>query len=143
MNSQRSVVWPGRGYPLGATWDDQGVNFAQFSEHGERVDPCLFKVQARREIERITLRERPDRVWHFYLPDTTAGLLYEYRVHGPYRPQLGQRFNPNNLLLDPHARSAFGKLHGSTADFAYKFGANREDPSFDWQTTVRPCQSDK
>lgn len=133
MNKQRSVVWPGKPYPLGATWDGQGVNFALFSEHAERVELCLFDVRGRREIERITLRERTDMVWHCYLPDASAGLLYGYRVHGAYRPQLGQRFNPNKLLLDPYARSTFGKLHGSTADFAYKIGADREDLSFDWR----------
>src|SRR5436189_4126931 len=76
-------VWRGRPYPLGATWDGQGVNFALFSEHAERVELCLFDARGRREIERVELRERTDFVWHCYLPEARPGLLYGYRVHGP------------------------------------------------------------
>ncbi len=133
MSKQKSILWPGKPYPLGATWDGQGVNFALFSEEADRVDLCLYDTRGRREIERIVLRERTDMVWHGYLPGATAGLLYGYRVHGPYRPHLGQRFNPNKLLLDPYAKASLGKPHGSNADFAYKVGTEHEDLSFDWR----------
>ena len=133
MSKQKSILWPGKPYPLGATWDGQGVNFALFSEQADRVDLCLYDTRGRREIERIVLRERTDMVWHGYLPGATAGLLYGYRVHGPYRPHLGQRFNPNKLLLDPYAKASLGKPHGSNADFAYKVGTEHEDLSFDWR----------
>ncbi len=91
------AVWPGRPYPLGATWDGEGVNFALFSEHAEDVALCLFDPKGRREVERIFLRERTDQVFHAYLPQARPGLLYGYRVYGPYRPEAGQRFNPNKL----------------------------------------------
>ena len=133
MSKQKSVLWPGNPYPLGATWDGHGVNFALFSEQADRVDLCLYDTRGRREIERIVLRERTDMVWHGYLPGATAGLLYGYRVHGPYRPHLGQRFNSNKLLLDPYAKASLGKPHGSNADFAYKVGTEHEDLSFDWR----------
>ena len=103
-----TAIWPGRPYPLGATWDGEGVNFALFSEHAERVELCLFDAAGRREIQRIALREHTDQVWHCYLPEARPGLLYGYRVHGPYGPEEGHRFNPHKLLLDPYARSIVG-----------------------------------
>ncbi len=109
------AVWPGKSYPLGATWDGQAVNFALFSEHAEKVDLCLFDPQGRREVERIALREQTDQVWHGYLPEVRPGLLYGYRVYGPYKPEEEHRFNPHKLLLDPY----------------YKFDSKREDLSFD------------
>ncbi len=98
-------IWPGKSYPLGATWDGAGVNFALFSEHATKVELCLFDdVAAAKECRRIALRERTDQVWHGYLPDIVPGQLYGYRVHGPYEPAKGHRFNPNKLLLDPYAK---------------------------------------
>ncbi|NTV86340.1 MAG: glycogen debranching protein GlgX [Burkholderiaceae bacterium] len=143
MSKQKSALWPGNPYPLGATWDGHGVNFALFSEQADRVELCLYDTRGRREIERIVLRERTDMVWHGYLPGATAGLLYGYRVHGPYRPHLGQRFNSNKLLLDPYAKASLGKPHGSNADFAYKVGTEHEDLSFDWRdnaAAIPKCQ---
>ena len=128
----RSLL-PGKPYPLGASWDGNGVNFALFSEHAWHVELCLFDPRGRREIGRIALRERTDDVWHGYLPEAQPGLLYGYRVHGPYDPQNGHRFNPNKLLLDPYARSVCGRLRWHDADFGYKIGARREDLSFDWR----------
>src|SRR5258705_13781335 len=98
-----SAVWPGRSSPLGATWDGQGVNFALFSEHAEKVELCLFDDSGRRQIQRIPIVERTDHVWHCYLPEARPGLLYGYRVYGPYQPEHGHRFNPHKLLLDPYA----------------------------------------
>ncbi|MGH8743230.1 MAG: glycogen debranching protein GlgX, partial [Burkholderiales bacterium] len=110
-NSQRSAVWPGKPYPLGATWDGEGVNFALYSEHAEKVELCLFDEQGRREIERISLKEWTDQVWHCYLPDARPGLRYGYRVYGPYLPEQGHRYNPHKLLLDPYAKDIVGNLH--------------------------------
>jgi glycogen operon protein len=99
-----SAVWRGRPYPLGASWDGAGVNFALFSKHAERVELCLFDPKGRREIERVALGERTDFVWHCYLPEARPGLLYGYRVHGPHDPERGHRFDHNKILLDPYAR---------------------------------------
>jgi isoamylase len=127
MNGQTSPVWPGRPYPLGATWDGEGVNFALFSEHAEGVELCLFDPKGRRQVERIELREQTDQVWHCYLPDARPGLLYGYRVRGKYDPANGLRFNPRKLLLDPYAKSVVGALRWSDAHFGYKLGGKRED----------------
>jgi glycogen operon protein len=98
-------VWPGAPYPLGATWDGVGVNFAVFSEHATRVELCLFdSVDAEVESLTIPLPEQTDMVWHGYLPDVHPGQLYGYRVHGPYEPHRGHRFNPNKLVMDPYAK---------------------------------------
>ena len=126
-----STVWRGQPSPLGATWDGNGVNFALYSEHAERVELCLFDPKGRREVERIDIHERTDFVWHCYLPDARPGLLYGYRVHGPYAPEQGDRFNPNKLLLDPYAHLIAGQLRWSDAHFAYRVGNRREDLSFD------------
>ena len=125
------AVWPGEPYPLGATWDGQGVNFALFSEHAEKVELCLFDAKGRRETARIPLPERTDQVWHGYLPEARPGLLYGYRVHGPYDPEQGYRFNPNKLLLDPYAKGIVGELLWSDAHFGYRMGSDKEDLSFD------------
>ena len=106
MRSTR--VWPGQPYPLGATWDGKGVNFALFSAHAERVDLCLFDPSGHHEEARIVMPEYTDEVWHCYLPEARPGLLYGYRVHGPYEPVAGHRFNANKLLLDPYARALSG-----------------------------------
>src|SRR6185437_9846273 len=85
-------VWPGRPYPLGATWDGSGVNFALFSENATKIELCLFDDSGSREIQRIELKEHTDLVWHAYLPDAMPGQIYGYRVHGPYEPERGHRF---------------------------------------------------
>src|SRR5689334_22347913 len=126
-----SAVWPGRPAPLGATWNGQGVNFAIFSEHAERVELCLFDDTGRRQTQRIELRDRTDQVWHCYLPEARPGLLYGYRVHGPYRPELGHRFNAHKLVIDPYSRDIVGKLRWSDAHYGYTLGHRREDLSFD------------
>jgi isoamylase len=125
------AVWRGRPYPRGATWDGMGVNFALFSESAERVELCLFDPGGRHEVQRIALREQTDQVWHGYLPQARPGLLYGYRVHGPYRPQQGQRFNGHKLLLDPHARNIVGSLRWHDAVFGYRVGHADADLSFD------------
>lgn len=126
-------VWPGKHFPLGATWDGDGVNFALFSEHAEKVELCLFDARGRREIERIVMPEQTDHVWHCYLPEARPGQIYGYRVHGPYQPEHGHRFNPNKLLLDPYAKSVLSRFRWHDAHFGYKIGAKREDLSFDWR----------
>src|ERR671912_417933 len=100
---RRSRIREGRPYPLGATWDGIGVNFALFSANATKVELCLFDPSGERELERIELPEYTDEVWHGYLPDARPGTVYGYRVHGPYEPATGHRFNPNKLLLDPYA----------------------------------------
>ncbi len=127
MNGQTSAVWPGRPYPLGATWDGEGVNFALFSEHAEAVELCLFDPKGKRQVDRVKLREQTDQVWHCYLPDARPGLLYGYRVHGRYDPTQGLRFNARKLLLDPYAKSIVGSLRWSDAHFGYRLGGKRED----------------
>jgi len=117
--------------PLGATWDGLGVNFALFSANATAVELCLFDPTGRRELERIPLPENTDEVWHGYLPDGHPGLLYGYRVHGPYEPEAGHRFNPAKLLLDPYAKSLQGQLRWSDAHFGYRVGHRRADLSHD------------
>src|ERR1700674_4323817 len=107
MNDSKTAVWRGQPQPLGATWDGEGVNFALFSEHADRVELCLFDPKTRRETERIAMRWQTNQVWHCYLPEARPGLLYGYRVHGPYDPKRGLRFNPNKLLLDPYAKPVY------------------------------------
>src|SRR6516165_6206902 len=125
-------VWPGHPYPLGATWDGAGVNFALFSEHATKVELCLFdSVYAQAESTRIVLPEQTDQVWHGYLPDARPGQFYGYRVHGPYEPEAGHRFNPNKLVLDPYAKAIGRKGHWSDAMFGYRIGDAAEDLSFD------------
>jgi glycogen operon protein len=125
-------TWPGKSYPLGATWDGAGVNFALYSEFATKVELCLFdSVDATKEAQRILLSERTDQVFHAYLPDVLPGQLYGYRVHGPYEPAKGHRFNPNKLLLDPYARSIGRDLRWDDTLFAYKVGDAQADLSFD------------
>jgi len=126
-----TAVWPGRPHPRGAHWDGEGVNFALFSEFAQKVELCLFDARGRSEIQRITLKERTDEIWHCYLPEARPGMLYGYRVHGPYQPENGHRFNPHKLLLDPYAHSMDGALQWSDAHFGYTIGHKRADLSFD------------
>lgn len=102
---------------LGATWDGRGTNFALFSANAHKVELCLFDAQGRRELERIELPERTEDVWHGYLNDVSPGQLYGYRVHGPYDPDRGHRFNAHKLLLDPYAKRLNGRLVWSEAHF--------------------------
>ncbi len=124
------IVWPGKPYPLGAAWDGEGVNFAIFSEHGQKVELCLFDPAGRRQLRRITLREQTDQVWHCYLPEARPGLVYGYRVHGPYDAARGLRFNPHKLLLDPYAKQV-QHLSWSDSHFGYRIGHKNADLSFD------------
>src|SRR4051794_17816406 len=121
----------GSPYPLGATWDGLGTNFAVFSAHAERIDLCLFDPSGKRQIQTFGLPERTDEVWHGYLPNARAGLLYGYRAYGPYDPQNGHRFNHYKLLLDPYARRIAGDLRWSDALFGYRVNSPRADLSFD------------
>jgi isoamylase len=137
------AVWPGRPNPRGATWDGEGVNFALFSENAQAVELCLFDARGRRELQRIELREHTDHVWHCYLPEARPGQLYGYRVHGPYRPAEGHRFNSSKLLLDPYAKSIVGSLCWSDVLFGYRIGSQRSDLSFDRRNSapgVPKCQ---
>jgi isoamylase len=125
-------VWPGRPYPLGATWDGVGVNFAFFSEHGSKVELCLFDgPDSTAEAERIAFNEYTDQVWHAYLPDVQPGQLYGYRVYGPYEPAKGHRFNPNKLILDPYVKAIGRDLRWDDSLFGYKIGDPEADLSID------------
>ncbi|MET0550225.1 MAG: glycogen debranching protein GlgX [Xanthomonas sp.] len=128
--ARRSRIREGLPYPLGATWDGLGVNFALYSAHATRVELCLFDDRGR-EIERIALPEYTDEIWHGYLPDARPGQLYGYRVYGPYAPDAGHRFNPNKLLLDPYAKQLVGELKWAPALFGYTIGHKDADLSFD------------
>ncbi|ETX29304.1 glycogen debranching protein GlgX [Roseivivax isoporae] len=123
-------ILTGSDVPLGATWDGSGTNFALFSAHAEKVELCLFDDRGRREVERVTLPEFTHQVWHGYLPDVRPGQLYGYRVHGPYAPEAGHRFNPNKLLLDPYALQHHGSLRWHDAIFGYRIGHQNGDLSF-------------
>ena len=124
----RSTLREGRPFPLGATWDGLGVNFAIFSAHATKVELCLFDISGERELERIELPEYTDEVWHGYLPEARPGTVYGYRVHGPYEPEAGHRFNPNKLLLDPYAKQIEGTLRWGPELFGYTLGARRPRP---------------
>ena len=130
-------VWPGAPYPLGATWDGRGVNFALFSAHAEKVELCLFDPTGHQEQARIVLPEYTDEVWHGYLPEARPDLLYGYRVHGPYDPANGLRFNPNKLLIDPYTKSLSGPLQWNDVVFGYRVGGQREDLAFDRRDSAR------
>jgi isoamylase len=131
MPKARQQVLPGSPIPLGAHWDGSGCNFALFSAHATKVELCLFDRSGRRELERITLPEFTHEIWHGYLPDVRPGQLYGYRVHGPYAPEAGHRFNPNKLLIDPYALELRGEIRWHDAVFGYRVGHQREDLSFD------------
>jgi isoamylase len=153
-----SAIWPGKPHPLGAHWDGEGVNFAIFSAHATSVELCLFdSADAPRESVRFTLPERSEDVWHGYVPGLSPGQLYGYRVHGPYSPQQGHRFNPHKLLIDPYARALSGSIQWDKAMYGYRVDSpytdltigKRDsapymprsvviDPRFDWGDDVPP-----
>ena len=124
-------IMPGAPFPLGASWDGQGVNFALFSAHAEKVELCLFDSSGSRELESIELPEVTDQVWHGYLPDCKVGTIYGYRVYGPYQPKSGHRFNHHKLLLDPYAKQLTGALNWSDSVYGYRVDDSNADLSFD------------
>jgi glycogen operon protein len=151
------AVWPGHTFPLGATWDGNGTNFSLFTEHAERVELCLFNGDD--EEQRVDLTERTAHTWHCYLPGVGPGQRYGYRVHGPYDPEHGDRFNPHKLLLDPYAKSIDGPVRWDSANVLpyvptdspdADLEADDEDdvdavpksvvidPRFDWEGDRRP-----
>ena len=131
ISKSKSRVREGLPYPLGATWDGSGVNFAIFSANATKVELCLFDDEGKEEIERIELPEFTNEIWHGYLPDARPGTLYGYRVHGPYEPQNGHRFNHHKLLIDPYAKQIVGELEWNDALFGYTIGHPDGDLSFD------------
>jgi len=157
----KRTILPGRPYPQGATWDGAGTNFALYSERAERVELCLFRDaeqgQGTVQSECIALTEQTAYVWHCYIPGIQPGQLYGYRVHGPYEPDKGLRFNPAKLLIDPYARAIVGKVDWNSRVFPYKLGDPNEDlakddeddasgmqkclvvtPYFDWEQDRAP-----
>lgn len=151
-------IYPGSPFPLGATWDGKGVNFALYAENATGVELCLFNnIEDDAETVKLKLPERSYQIWHIYLPDIKPGQLYGYRVHGPYEPENGFRFNANKLLLDPYAKAIGGTFTWSDALFGYQIGNEAQDLSFsevdsapftpksvvidgqfDWQDTQKP-----
>ena len=155
----RGRIGEGLPYPLGATWDGLGVNFALFSAHATRVELCLFDSDGKKQIGAIDLPEYTDEVWHGYVPEARPGTVYAYRVHGPYEPTEGHRFNPNKLLLDPYAKQLVGQLDWNPALFGYTVEGGDDltfdkrdsaafvpkcqviDPAFTWGRERRPNTS--
>jgi len=133
----RVLIREGRPFPLGATWDGLGVNFALFSANATRVELCIFDDAGETELERIELPEYTDEVWHGYLPSARPGTVYGYRVHGPYEPDSGHRFNPNKLLLDPYAKQLVGRLTWGEELYGYRIGSPDMDLSFDDRDSAR------
>ena len=129
MNKSK-LIQPGNPFPLGASWDGKGANFAIFSAHAEKVEICLFNAQGDREIQRIVLPQYTNQVWHGYLPELELGTLYGYRVYGPYDPIRGHRFNHHKLLLDPYARSIKGTLKYADSHLGYDKNSPDNDLSF-------------
>jgi isoamylase len=125
------TVYVGEPYPLGATWDGKGVNFAIYAENAKGVELCLFHSEEE-EVESVKIRmlERSHHIWHVYVPDIKPGQLYGYRVFGPYEPQSGHRFNSNKLLIDPYAKAISGTIQWHDALFGYKPGHPDHDLSF-------------
>jgi glycogen operon protein len=146
----KSRIKEGSPHPRGATWDGRGTNFALFSANATKVEVCLFDSTGTRETDRIELPEYTDQIFHGYLPDVGPATFYGYRVHGPYEPEAGHRFNPNKLLLDPYARAHAGELKWDPAVFGYQMETGDDltfderdsapfmpkcvvvDPNFDW-----------
>ncbi len=131
MKKRKWAVWPGRPYPLGATWNGEGVNFSLFSEHAEKVELCLYEDTGGELLDTIDIQWQTDQAWHCYLPEARPGLLYGYRVYGPYKPEYGLRFNHHKLLLDPYAKDIRGQLTWDDALFGYTINDDNGDLSFD------------
>ncbi|MEI9974621.1 MAG: glycogen debranching protein GlgX [Ignavibacteriota bacterium] len=125
-----SQIREGKRYPLGAAWDGKGTNFALFSAHATKVEVCIFDDAGQQEVQRIALPEYTDQVWHGYLPEVRPGTPYGFRVHGPYEPSEGHRFNPNKLLLDPYACAHLGKIQWNPALYGYHMESG-DDQTFD------------
>ena len=131
-----TTLAPGKPYPLGAQWDGLGINFAVFSANASKIELCIFDPTGRKELRRFALPECTDEIWHGYLPGIGPGQVYGYRVHGPYAPAEGHRFNPHKLLLDPYAHQLIGTLRWSDALFGYRLNSNRADFSLDRKSVV-------
>ncbi len=143
MEANHLRLWPGSPFPLGATWDGAGTNFALFSAHATKVELCLFDDRGYTETARVPLPECTHEIWHGYLRDVRPGQRYGFRVHGPYAPDEGHRFNPNKLLLDPYAKALVGELVWDDALFGYTVGHPHKDLSFDRRDSapfVPKCQ---
>src|SRR5580700_4134214 len=128
--TRKSVVQEGLPHPCGASWDGKGTNFALFSANATKVELCLFDERGERELERIALPEYTNEIWHGYLPEVGPAQRYGYRVHGPYEPTQGHRFNPHKLLLDPYAYAYIGELVWDPAIFGYNMEST-DDLTFD------------
>jgi glycogen operon protein len=127
----KTETYPGKPYPLGATWDGEGVNFALFADNATGVELCLFRhEQDEKETQKIAIKERTHQVWHIYIPGAKPGQLYGYRVSGHYEPENGHRFNPNKLLIDPYAKAIAGRIEWHDALFAYEIGNENQDLSY-------------
>src|ERR1700756_4492004 len=132
MNKVR--VWTGAPYPLGATWMNDGVNFALYSENATGVDLCLFdQAYAEREIIRVRMIEKTNHICHLFLPEIRPGQLYGYRVYGTYEPQNGHRFNASKMLIDPYAKAIAGKIKWGPEMFGYPLGDPSEDLKRDYR----------
>ena len=125
------IVLPGKPFPLGATWDGTGVNFAVYSENATKVELCLYDNRSKQEIERIAIKESTAFTWHCYIPGLQPGQSYGYRVYGPWEPQKGHRFNPAKLLIDPYAQAISGAIDWKQPIFPYKFGGDDADLNLD------------
>jgi glycogen operon protein len=156
--ARKVKTYPGSPYPLGATWNGEGVNFALFADHAESVEICLFDTfESPTESVRLKLTERTHQVWHVYIPDLKPGQLYGYRVYGPYDPSTGNRYNPFKLLIDPYAKAIAGKIEWNDALFGYDVTSEEKDlemsttdsaaflpkcvvidPAFDWENDKAP-----
>ena len=137
LRSSSGKISAGSPNPLGATWDGRGTNFVLFSANATKVELCLFDREGKRETERVTMPERTDDVWHVYLPHATPGQLYGYRVHGPYAPEAGHRFNAHKLLIDPYSKRLAGQFVWNDAHFGYRTGHKQADLSFDRRDNAR------
>ncbi|SDV51580.1 glycogen debranching protein GlgX, partial [Chitinasiproducens palmae] len=131
MSKTSSRISEGSPFARGASWDGKGVNFALYSANATKVELCLFDADGKTEIERIEMPEYTDEIWHVYVHDLKPGAVYGYRVHGPYEPDAGHRFNPNKLLLDPYAKAHVGQLQWAPEVFGYTLGHADADLSFD------------
>jgi isoamylase len=148
-------IYPGKPYPLGATWDGKGVNFALYANHATKVELCLFDSECNEQVISIEVKERTRQIWHVYIPEIQPGQCYGYRVHGPFDPQEGHRYNHNKLLIDPYAKAISGSINWHDALFGYKIGEDDLsysetdsapfipksvviDASYDWEDVKAP-----